>query len=95
MRLLGEGDLGAVLRALDADPIANCMVAARVQERGMAPKALQGELWTYARPQSSLCFSGANLVPIAGSTAALRAFADGRDGVRARAPRSSGPPSRS
>lgn len=76
VRQLGVRDTDAVLRALDADPVAACMVAARVQSHGLDSHRLRGELWTHERPEESMCFSGANLVPLSGSPTALRAFAD-------------------
>ncbi|MGW0044546.1 GNAT family N-acetyltransferase [Rhodococcus sp. NPDC003348] len=81
LKLLGARQLGArdradVLRVLDADPVATCMVAARVQDLGVEPRSINGELWSRGGPDESLCFSGANLVPLRGSIGDLRAFAD-------------------
>lgn len=76
VRQLGVRDTAAVLRALDGDPVVSCMIAARVQRYGVDPHRLQGELWTHGRPEDSLCFSGANLVPLSGSPQAVRAFSD-------------------
>ncbi|MFI6168276.1 GNAT family N-acetyltransferase [Nocardia sp. NPDC051052] len=76
-RQLANRDLGQVLRVLDADPVASCMVAARLQEFGLdTSRCGQGELWSRGAPSESLCFSGANLVPLRGDHDALRAFAD-------------------
>lgn len=74
-RQLGDGDLTRVLQVLDTDPVAGCMVAARLQECGLDHRA-GGELWTRGSPADSLCFSGANLVPLRGTGDDLRAFAD-------------------
>ncbi|MGW6377789.1 GNAT family N-acetyltransferase [Rhodococcus sp. NPDC055112] len=81
LKLLGARQLGArdrvhVLRVLDADPIASCMVAARIQDLGIDPRAINGELWSRGGPAESLCFSGANMVPLRGDLDDLRAFAD-------------------
>lgn len=81
LKLLGARQLGArdrvdVLRVLDTDPIATCMVAARVQDLGVEPRSINGELWSRGGPDESLCFSGANLVPLRGGIGDLRAFAD-------------------
>ncbi|MFF0814237.1 GNAT family N-acetyltransferase [Rhodococcus sp. NPDC003318] len=81
LKLLGARQLGArdradVLRVLDADPIATCMVAGRVQDLGVEPRSINGELWSRGGPDESLCFSGANLVPLRGGVGDLRAFAD-------------------
>lgn len=75
-RPLGFRDTAAVLHALDEDPVGSCMVAARVQQRGVNRAALRGELWSRGRPAQSLCYSGANLVPLRGDHEDLRAFAD-------------------
>ncbi|NEW39243.1 GNAT family N-acetyltransferase [Nocardia cyriacigeorgica] len=75
-RQLAKRDLAQVLRVLDADPVACCMVAARLQEFGIDAGGGQGELWSRGGPAESLCFSGVNLVPLLGDQDALRAFAD-------------------
>ena len=75
-RPLGARDADAVNRALDLDPIASCMVAARVEAYGLAPRFLGGELWTASEPSESLAFSGANLMPLRGGAAHLDAFVD-------------------
>ncbi|WP_132993632.1 GNAT family N-acetyltransferase [Gordonia zhaorongruii] len=61
-RPLGARDTDAVMRALDADPVGSCMVAARVEAYGLAPRLLGGEMWSSSTPDRSLCFSGANLM---------------------------------
>ncbi|MEV6065722.1 GNAT family N-acetyltransferase [Nocardia sp. NPDC052001] len=73
---LANRDLTQVLRVLDADPVASCMVAARLQEYGLDSRGAYGELWSRGGPGTSLCFSGANLVPLRGGRADLRAFAE-------------------
>lgn len=65
-----------MLRVLDADPVASCMVAARLQEFGLDTRCGHGELWSRGGPSDSLCFSGANLVPLRGDRDSLRAFAE-------------------
>lgn len=52
------------------------MVAARVEVAGLDPWRLGGELWAVGSRLEGLCFSGANLVPLRGDRAAVRAFAD-------------------
>ncbi|EID14792.1 GNAT family N-acetyltransferase [Mycolicibacterium phlei] len=69
-------DVGAVMRVLDEDPVASCMVACRVAEHGVDPSAIGGELWTRRRPTESLCYAGANLIPLRGEVDDLYAFAD-------------------
>ncbi|MGN2636885.1 GNAT family N-acetyltransferase [Nocardia takedensis] len=76
-RQLANKDLAQVLRVLDTDPVATCMVAARLQECGLDSRGGgAGELWSRGGPHDSLCFSGANLVPLRGDRDALRAFAE-------------------
>ncbi|MCV7091160.1 GNAT family N-acetyltransferase [Mycobacterium interjectum] len=82
MRLVGERrvsvvrDAAAVWRVLDDDPVGSCMVAARVADYGIDPNSIGGELWTRRGPEESLCFAGANLIPLRGAPADLNAFAD-------------------
>ncbi|MET9492100.1 GNAT family N-acetyltransferase [Nocardia sp. NPDC006630] len=73
---LANRDLSQVLRVLDTDPVASCMVAARLQDYGLDSRGAYGELWSRGGPEASLCFSGANLVPLRGNRADLRAFAE-------------------
>ncbi|MEU4315014.1 GNAT family N-acetyltransferase [Nocardia sp. NPDC024068] len=75
-RQLAKRDLAQVLRVLDDDPVASCMVAARLQEYGLDNRYGHGELWSHGGPAESLCFSGVNLIPLRGGRDALRAFAD-------------------
>lgn len=69
-------DILAVRQVLDEDPVASCMVASRVAEHGIEPSAIGGELWTRRRAGESLCFAGANLIPLRGTAGDLNAFAD-------------------
>lgn len=77
LRLLDDRDLPALRLLLDDDPVANCFVAARVETVGLAPWRLGGEIWGYGGSRlEAACFSGANLIPIGWTDAAIRAFAD-------------------
>jgi uncharacterized protein len=69
-------DGAAVRRVLDDDPIGSCMVAARVADYGIDPNSIGGELWTRRGPEESLCYAGANLIPLRGRLSDLNAFAD-------------------
>lgn len=86
-RLLDDRDVRSVRAALATDPVMSCMVAARIENGGLEPWRLGGELWGFAdssrRGLDGLCFSGANLVPLCGGRSAIRAFAD-RAAKRAR-----------
>ncbi|WP_433612039.1 GNAT family N-acetyltransferase [Prescottella agglutinans] len=75
-RQLSGRDTAQVLRVLQSDPVAACMVAARIQQSGLDPRALQGEMWSRGGPMESLCFAGANLIPLLGDVDDLRSFAD-------------------
>jgi predicted GNAT family acetyltransferase len=83
-RLLDDRDVRRVRAALAADPVMSCMVAARIENSGLDPWRLGGELWGYPAGSDcalegeldGLCFSGANLVPLCGGRSAIRAFAD-------------------
>lgn len=75
-RLLDERDAVSVRSALDTDPVAACMVAARVESAGLLAGRLGGELWGYGGKLDGFCFSGVNLIPLRGGPDAMRAFAD-------------------
>jgi uncharacterized protein len=76
-RLLDAQDLPAVEALLARDPVAAVFVAARLEVAGIAVMARNGELWGYEEDGRlvSLCYAGANLVPVQASPAAVRAFA--------------------
>ncbi len=69
-------DAAVVRRVLDRDPVGSCMVASRVADHGVDPTAIGGELWTRREPTESLCFAGANLIPLLGDASDMNAFAD-------------------
>jgi len=69
-------DMASVRQVLDDDPVASCMVASRVAEHGIDPSGIGGELWTRRRANESLCYAGANLIPLRGGRSDLNAFAD-------------------
>ena len=69
-------DAAMVRRVLDEDPVGSCMVASRVADHGVDPTAIGGEMWTRRKPTDSLCFAGANLIPLRGEIGDLVAFAD-------------------
>lgn len=78
MRVLDDRDVSGVLEVLARDPIANVFVQSRVEVAGLQPWRLGAEMWGYVVEGglNALCYAGANLVPVAGDDAALRAFAD-------------------
>ncbi len=78
LRVLDDSDVSEALRLLRADPVANVVVTSRVEAVGLDPWRLGAEVWGYAEDGTlrSLCFSGANVIPIAATPAAVAAFAD-------------------
>lgn len=77
-RVLEPSDLDAALDILGREPVENAFVTSRVQVAGLDPWRLGGEMWGwYADGElRSLCYAGANLVPVCAGPDAVRAFAD-------------------
>ncbi|UFQ18381.1 MULTISPECIES: GNAT family N-acetyltransferase [Streptomyces] len=77
-RVLEPSDLDAAMAVLDREPVANAFVTARVQVAGLDPWRLGGEMWGWYEGGmlESLCYAGANLVPICATPRAVRGFAD-------------------
>jgi uncharacterized protein len=75
-RVLTPADREAALALCDRDPVANAFVASRLLEQ-RAFTAAGGEVWGYAERGElvSLCWAGANLVPVEATAAALDVFA--------------------
>src|SRR5579871_7032195 len=78
VRLLDERDRAAVLAICDRDPVTNVFVSSRVRALGLEPGRLGAQLWGHMAGGrlESLCYSGANLVPVAATPDAVVAFAD-------------------
>jgi hypothetical protein len=78
VRVLDGRDLDEVLALLRRDPVADCFVAARIEAVGLDPWRLGAEMWGYGERGrlESICYAGANLVPVQATTDAVRAFAD-------------------
>lgn len=76
MRVLDRRDIDAALAVCGRDIVANLFVAARLISGGM-PGRHGGELWGYydGGELRSLCWSGANLVPVEAEGGAVDAFA--------------------
>lgn len=77
-RLLDARDTGAIRALLAVDPVADVFVASRVETAGVDAWRLGAELWGYSEHGrlASLCYSGANLVPVQAGRAAVRAYAE-------------------
>jgi uncharacterized protein len=78
VRLLGEQDRGEALALCDRDPVTNVFVSSRVRALGLEPGRLGAQMWGLGPGGrlESLCYSGANLVPVAATPDAVVAFAD-------------------
>ncbi|MEV6105782.1 GNAT family N-acetyltransferase [Streptomyces sp. NPDC051940] len=77
-RVVEPTEITAARAVLDREPVANAFVAARVAAAGLDPWRLGGEMWGwYAGGRlESLCYAGANLVPICATPEAVRGFAE-------------------
>jgi predicted GNAT family acetyltransferase len=77
-KVLDAADLDAARDVLARDPVTNVFVASRVRLAGVDPWRLGGELWGYYEDGrlESLCYSGANLVPVEAGPEAIRCFAE-------------------
>ncbi|WP_067482254.1 GNAT family N-acetyltransferase [Actinomadura hibisca] len=78
VRVLDDRHRDEVLAILDADPVSNVFVGSRVHAAGLDPRRLGAQMWGYPRDGrlTALCYSGANLIPIAAGPEAVRAFAE-------------------
>jgi predicted GNAT family acetyltransferase len=79
LRTLERRDRDAVLALCATDPVANVMLAERVQRVGSEPVRLGGEIWGWfeAGELCAACWSGANLVPVNATAPEVQdAFAD-------------------
>jgi predicted GNAT family acetyltransferase len=78
VRILDDRHLGEAIAILDNDPVSNVFVSSRVHVAGLDPGRLGAQMWGYHRDGrlAALCYSGANLVPIAADAQASRHFAD-------------------
>jgi len=79
LRLLTDHDRDEVLALCDRDPVTNVFVSSRVRSTSLDPSRLGGQLWGYSDggggQLSSVCYSGANLVPVEANSDAIAAFA--------------------
>jgi predicted GNAT family acetyltransferase len=77
-RLLDDRDRTAAIALCDADPVANVFVASRIRAFGLEPGRLGAQVWGFEQGDrlTSLCYAGANLVPVQATPAAVTAFAE-------------------
>jgi predicted GNAT family acetyltransferase len=77
VRVLTADDLAAALAVTARDPVANVFVASRLHAGGLGGARLGAEVWGYEVDGrlESLCYVGANVVPVEAGVDAVRAFA--------------------
>src|ERR1700749_4221468 len=77
-RLLDDRDRAAALAVCAVDPVANVVVESRIRAFGLDPGRLGAQMWGYEQGGRlvSLCYGGANLVPVQATSPAIAAFAD-------------------
>jgi predicted GNAT family acetyltransferase len=77
LRLLTDHDRDEVLALCDRDAVTNVFVSSRIRSISFDPSRLGGQLWGYSEggQLTSLCYSGANLVPVEAGPEAIAAFA--------------------
>jgi uncharacterized protein len=77
LKVLARDDVDEALALCAQDPVNNLFVAARLQALKADPRRHGGELWGWYEggQMRSACWSGANLVPVEATDAAIEAFA--------------------
>ncbi len=77
-RLLDDRDLPSVRTLLARNPVADVFVASRVAACGLDPWRLGAEIWGHVvgGRLKAICYSGANLWPVAAGPASARLFAE-------------------
>jgi uncharacterized protein len=86
LRELGDADRGVIRAMVDADPVGQCVFAARMARANtLTAFDLGGHLWGLDGPGGveAACFAGGNLMPLGGDADALRGIG-GQLGRRAR-----------
>ena len=78
MRVLDTRDLDEVRALLARNPVEDVFVGSRVEACGVEAWRLGAELWGFGERGSleSVCYAGANLVPVQAGLEAVRAFAE-------------------
>jgi len=76
--MLTDHDRDEVIAICDRDPVNNVFVSSRIRNAGLDPRRLGAQVWGYyeAGRLTSLCYSGANLVPVEASPEAITVFAE-------------------
>lgn len=78
VRVLDEADLAAARTVLARDPVSNVFVASRLEACGLDPGRLGAQVWGWFNGGRlhSMCFVGANIVPVEAGPDAAVAFAE-------------------
>jgi predicted GNAT family acetyltransferase len=78
LRLLTDHDRDEVIALCDRDPVSNVFVSSRIRNAGLDPRRLGAQIWGYfdGGRLTSLCYSGANLVPVEATPDAVAVFAE-------------------
>ncbi|MDP9100696.1 MAG: GNAT family N-acetyltransferase [Actinomycetota bacterium] len=78
LRVLDGCDLDEVAELLQRDPVTDVFVGSRIQACGLDSWRLGAEIWGFGERGrlESLCYAGANLVPVQAGEDAIRAFAE-------------------
>ena len=77
-RVLDARDLDEARALTSREPVTDVFVASRLEVGGLDPWRLGAEVWGYGERGrlESLCYSGANLVPVQAHSDAVKAFAE-------------------
>ncbi len=77
LRVLGPGDVDAVTRLIERDPVTHVFVDHRVRLTRLEPRWLGGEVWGYDEGGElvSVCHAAANLAPVLSTPESLDAYA--------------------
>jgi predicted GNAT family acetyltransferase len=78
VRLLDDTDLTAARTVLSRDPVTNVFVASRLEACGLDPGRLGAQVWGWftGGKLHSLCYVGANIVPVEATPEAANSFAE-------------------
>ncbi len=78
LRVLTNRDRDEALSLCERDPVANVFVSSRIRASGLDPMRLGAQVWGYFRAGQliSLCYVGANMVPVQAVPEAVAAFAE-------------------
>lgn len=78
VRSLDDSDVAGALAVIARDPVANVFVASRIDACGLDAHRIGADVWGWfsGNQLRSLCYVGANLVPVEATPEAARAFGE-------------------